>query len=216
MPKSVPTANRTIALSQCSVPAMLISQAAILPEDAMSTSTLMTAEQLFALSPRLPRAELIEGELHEMSPSSLDHIIIAGRLISRLGPFVYEHQLGEVGSSEGGFVIERDPDTVLAPDIVFISHTRLAQIRGPKGFAVGAPDLAVEVLSPDDRPKEVERKAERWISAGVKLVWVINPRTRTATIYRPGVDPITISAADDLTGEDVVPGFRCRLGDILV
>lgn len=182
----------------------------------MSTSTLMTAEQLFELSPRLARAELIEGELREMSPSSLDHIIIAGRLITRLGAFVYEQQLGEVGSSEGGFIIQRDPDTVLAPDVVFISQRRLAQIRGPKGFAVGAPDLAVEVLSPDDRPKNLDRKAERWVNAGVKLVWVINPRSRTATIYRPGVDPVTISADDDLNGEDVVPGFRCRLGDVLV
>ncbi|HTN02551.1 MAG TPA: Uma2 family endonuclease [Planctomycetaceae bacterium] len=181
----------------------------------MSTSTLMTAEQLFELSPRLARAELIEGELREMSPSSLDHIIIAGRLITRLGAFVYERQLGEVGSSEGGFIIQRDPDTVLAPDVVFISQKRLAQIRGPKGFAVGTPDLAVEVLSPDDRPKELERKAERWVNADVRLVWVINPRSRTAMIYRPGVDPVTISADDDLTGEDVVPGFRCRLGGLL-
>lgn len=182
----------------------------------MSTSTLMTAEQLFELSPRLPRVELIEGELREMAPSGAEHVVIAARLIGRLAAIVYAGRLGEMFGCEGGFLIERDPDTVLAPDGAFVSAERIAQTGIPQGYFPGPPDLAVEVVSPNDRARDTQRKAERWVNAGVRLVWVINPRSRTATIYRSGVEPVTISADDDLKGEDVVPGFRCRLGDVLV
>lgn len=182
----------------------------------MSTSTLMTAEQLFALSPRLPRVELVEGELREMSPSGAEHVVIAARLIGRLAAVVYAGQLGEIFGCEGGFLIEQDPDTVLAPDGAFVTAERIAQTGVPQGYYPGPPDLVIEVVSPNDRARDTARKAERWLNAGVRLVWVINPRSQSATIFRPGVDPITISAEQDLTGEDVVPGFRCRLGDVLV
>lgn len=180
----------------------------------MSTSTLMTAEQLFELSPRLPRAELIEGDLREMTPSGAERGLVSLELMAELRDFLKRNPVGRA-FAEVGFVIRRDPDTVLVPDGAFISSERLALTGVPSSFYNGAPDLVLEVISPTDRPKQYEEKARIWLAAGARLVWLIHPRKCTATIYRPGVDPVTISADDDLTGEDVVTGFQCRLGSLL-
>lgn len=180
----------------------------------MSTSTLMTAEQLFELSPRLPRAELIEGELREMTPSGAEHGLVSLELMGELREFLKRNPVGRA-FGEVGFVICRNPDTVLVPDGAFVASVRLAQTGVPSGLYDGAPELVLEVISPTDRPKQYEEKAQIWLAAGARLVWLIHPRKRTATIYRPGLTPVTISADEHLTGEDVVPGFRCRLGDVL-
>ena len=181
----------------------------------MPVSTLMTAEQFFELSAELTHAELVEGELQNMTPSGSEHGGIAFELMGELRDYLKKHRLGK-GFNDSGFVTQRDPDTVLAPDGAFVSREKLAGTGVPTTFFPFAPDLALEIISPHERLKDVERKAQRWLAAGTRLVWVINPRNRTATIYRPDASPTVIDEHGDLTGEDVLPGFRVRLGDVLI
>ena len=81
-------------------------------------------------------------------------------------------------------------------------------------FWPGAPDLAVEVVSPGDTYREVDEKAKVWLSAGTRLVWVVNPLLRTVSVYRPGKAVVTLTEAEQLAGEELLPGFHCRIGDI--
>jgi Uma2 family endonuclease len=122
--------------------------------------------------------------------------------------------LGEVFAQDTGFRIERDPDTVRAPDAAFIAHPRLAQIP-EAGYADLAPDLVAEILSPSDKPGEVLQKVGQWLSAGVRLVWVLDPARRHARVYRADGSVAIIGPDDELRGEDVLPGFRCSVHVIL-
>jgi Uma2 family endonuclease len=119
--------------------------------------TLITAEQLLQM-PAVEHCELIRGEIIKMWPTGLEHGRVANRISVRLGMFVEQRQLGIVTTAEAGFLVGRDPDTVLAPDVAFISAARVPNNRIP-GFFDGTPDLAVEVLSPNDREGEVLKKS---------------------------------------------------------
>lgn len=180
----------------------------------MSTTTAVTAEQLFEMPDDGKRYELIAGALRMMSPSGWNHGRIAGRLHTLLGHHVLENGLGEVFTAETGFLITREPDTVRAPDIAFIARENLPQEAPSEAFWPGAPDLAVEVLSPNDRTGEVDAKIHDWLSAGARLVWVVDPQLRTVTSYRSTTDVTTHSAADQLDGDDVVRGFHCAVAEI--
>jgi Uma2 family endonuclease len=131
-----------------------------------------------------------------------------------LGVHVATHGLGLVVAAETGFTLERDPDTVRAPDVAFVRQERLPD-PDARGYAALAPDLVVEVLSPDDRPGEVLRKVGEWLTAGSLLVWVVDPAHRLARVYRADGSETVVAEVDALDGEDVVAGFRCRLGEIL-
>ncbi len=174
----------------------------------------MTADELFRLSSRLGRCELIAGELIMMSPAGSEHGRTGQRLSWRLSQHVEGAGLGEVFMAETGFIIEHDPDTVRAPDISFVKAARIAAVGLPKAFFPEAPALAVEVVSPDDSTKEVESKVQQWLAAGAELAWVVWPKSRTITVHQPGEDAQTLAEADTLSGEDLIPGFRCRVGDI--
>lgn len=180
----------------------------------MSTSTLMTAEQLFELSPDLMRADLIEGKLHEYPYYGCRDGLLAGEIAFRLAEFADANNLGRVGGSGGGFILQRNPDTVLTPAAVFLSTELLARTGIPTFFFPGPPDLAVEIVAPDDGSKDFQRNIKLWLAAGTKLVWLVDGNLRRATIYRPGRSPITLSEEECLAGEDIVPGFRCRLGSL--
>jgi Uma2 family endonuclease len=127
-----------------------------------------------------------------------------------------EHRLGEVFEGETGFLLAREPDTVRAPDIAFVAAERIATAERQKGFWVGAPDLAVEVVSPGDTQREIDEKVMAWLDAGARLVWVVNPTWRTVTIYRSRRKIRVLTEDDELSGEDVVPGFRCPVGAVFV
>jgi len=127
---------------------------------------------------------------------------------------VKEQNLGQVFCAETGFLLARDPDTVRAPDIAFVHKDRLSTGAVEETFWPGAPDLAVEVVSPGDTIREIDEKAKAWLAAGASLVWVVNPAWRNVTVYRSPTDIKTLSEDAELTGEDVVPGFRCRVADI--
>lgn len=183
----------------------------------MSTTTqLMTADELLKLPRGRFRYRLVKGELVTMSPAGSEHGVVIMNLAVPLAQYVKANKLGIVFGAETGFIIEKNPDTVLAPDVAFISREHIPESGIPKKYWPGAPDLAVEVLSPGDTAREVEKKVNQWLAAGARLVWTINPGRRSATIHRALGDAFTLSEKDELDGEDVVPGFRCRLSEIFV
>ena len=181
----------------------------------MTTPTLatMTADELLAMPHNGYRFELIEGALHQMAPARSQHGRIAAKIGIRLGVFVESNDLGETYAAETGFVIATAPDTVRAPDASFVSKAR-ADIMCGEGFFPGAPDLAIEVVSPNDRPIEVADKALDWLRAGTRMVIVIDPSNRTATIYRGLNDIQTLTEGDTIDGGDVVPGWTLPLADV--
>ena len=131
-----------------------------------------------------------------------------------LGVYVRTNDLGYVFTAETGFILRRGPDTVRAPDVAFISGSRLRSDDIPDSFIGTIPDLVVEVVSPGDSQREVREKVEDWLQAGVSLVWVLYPATRTATVYRSTTGARELTVDDSLNGEDVVPGFSCPLSDV--
>jgi len=180
----------------------------------MSTATLVSAEQLLAMPNDGFHYELIEGEVRKMSPAGIEHGFIGGRLAYLLGQHVFLNKLGAILTAEPGFCLSRDPDTVRVPDIAFIRRDRFRRRDRSEAFWPGAPDLAVEVLSPGDTPAEVDEKVAAWLDAGAAMVWVVNPARRTVAVHRPSADPQTFTEHDDLDGQDVVPGFRCPVSEI--
>ena len=179
----------------------------------MSIATLVTAEQLLEM-PENRWCELVEGELRQMSPPSCRHAEMVSLLAQILGPYARRHKLGKVLAGDPGFIVARDPDSVLGPDVAFISAERLAAEPLGDGFREGAPDLAVEVLSPGQALREGHEKALAWLNAGAALVWVVNPAARTVRVYRSRADAETLSAPDELDGGALLPGFRCPIADL--
>ncbi len=171
-----------------------------------------TAEQLLQ-APGLGRSELIRGELVMMTPAGFEH----GRVVMRLGEFLSSHirtrGLGVATGAETGFQISRDPDTVRAPDVGFVSAERVPP-TATAGFFSGAPDLAVEVLSPNDRATEVLGKVQDWLGAGCRLVWVIDPGTRTVSVHGSRSQGGVLSDSDELTGGALLPDFRVPVAEI--
>jgi len=172
---------------------------------------LITAEELLKM-PNRGRCELIAGELKMVTPAGHTHgriVINATRLVSM---HVWREKLGVVYAAETGFVIARDPDTVRAPDVAFVTSPRVPEDSG--GFLPGPPDLAVEVVSPDERVQEVEDKVKAWIEAGAAAVWVVWPNTRTISVHRPHEKAATLREDDTLDGADVLPGFQCHVNEV--
>lgn len=181
----------------------------------ITTSTAqMTADELLRLPRGRFRYELVNGELRSMSPSGFPHGRIAALLTAALVQFVSDRELGVVCAAETGFRLSMNPDTVLAPDLAFISKQRLNQVGESKGYWPGAPDLAVEVLSPGDSTTAVTEKISQWFRFGTKQVWIVNPKQRTATVFRSIENTETFSESDYLEAQDLLPGFRILLKNI--
>jgi Uma2 family endonuclease len=175
---------------------------------------LMTAEQLLVLDLPGKSTELVRGRLIVREPPSAHHGKIAARLLFLLGQQVYPQHLGDLFAQDTGFQIEWNPDTIRAPDVAFVDKSRTSLID-TRSFGPLAPDLVAEILSPDDRPGEVLKKIGDWLDAGVRLVWVIDPRRQEALVYRPDGSVTRIDVSGALEGEDVLPGFSCPLADVL-
>lgn len=176
---------------------------------------LMTADELAKLSDDGWLYELSQGRLIRLCPASPQSSGISGEVHLAIGNFAKRRKLGRSGVSEGGFRLASNPDTVRAPDIWFVRKERIPPEGLPKQFWALAPDLAVEILSPSDRFVEVMRKVSDYLRAGVRLVWVIDPDSRSAGVFAPGRSEMFVDEDGALDGEDVLPGFRMRLTDVL-
>ena len=181
-------------------------------------ATVVTATELPALSSRLARegrrAELVRGDLIVMTPAGGRHGQVAHRVGLLIGNHVLDRNLGRVFAAETGFLLQRDPDTVRAPDVAFVAADRLEADEIPAGFPEMAPDLAVEVVSPSDSAPTVQAKVDDWLAAGTRLVWVIDPEARSVTVHRPARPAEVFLESDTLDGAPVLSDFRVSVRDL--
>ncbi|MEO7216924.1 MAG: Uma2 family endonuclease [Gemmatimonadaceae bacterium] len=177
-----------------------------------------TAERLYTIDelPDLPECyELVDGELiMMMSPAGSLHGYLVVKISAMLNAYVEEKTLGMVFGEQTGFILARHPDTVRAPDAAFVCNTRLSSIELGDGYFPGYPDLAVEILSPSNRPSAMRRKIDQYFAAGTRLVWVVNPRERSIVVHSLLHPPTTLHEADTLDGEDVLPGFHYEMAHL--
>jgi Uma2 family endonuclease len=177
-----------------------------------NNTNLMTAEELFKISDDGYRYELNKGRLRKMAPAGIKHGVIASRLDARLQLFVEQHNLGIVCAAETGFYLEKEPDTVKAADVSFYAWESIPDDI-PEGYGDLPPDLAVEVMSPNDTFIKTEEKVLDYLEKGSKMVWVVYPKEQTVTIYRKGSKKI-LKSTDVLDGEDVISGFSVNVAEI--
>jgi Uma2 family endonuclease len=183
-------------------------------EENMATTArrVATEEDLLAMPKDGQKYELVDGQIR-VSPAGDRHSVVALELASRLLAFVKEHRLGHVMGADAGFRLPSN--NVRSPDVSFVASGRFPDDKPPADFGNVAPDLAVEVLSPHDRPRHVLDKVGEYLEAGVRLVWVIDPQCGRAIVHRSLSDVHEIGEDGVLDGEDVVSGFRCALRDSL-
>jgi Uma2 family endonuclease len=179
-----------------------------------TTSRQFTAEDLWRMPDDGHRYELVRGELRQMPPAGHVHGRVTVNFTTPLDQHVRAHDLGAVYAAETGFQLASNPDVVRAPDVAFVRRERVAAVGDVEGFWPGAPDLAVEVVSPSDGFAEVEEKVFDWLAAGARLVVVLNPRPQTATAYRSLQNIVVLTASDTLDCSDAVPGFAIAVREI--
>jgi Uma2 family endonuclease len=156
--------------------------------------------------------ELERGEIVEMSRPGKRHGLICANGVGILRNYTVQRKKGYVCSNDTGIVVERDPDTVRGPDIMlFEDATRLDEVDQKYGEL--PPLLSVEVLSPNDTPGKVMRRVREQLRFGTKLVWVVDPEARNITVHGPGKEPLVFEETEELTGDDVLPDFRCRVAE---
>lgn len=177
------------------------------------TQNITTAEELLSAASDLGPCELVRGELIMMSPGKGRHGAVEARILGGLIAFVRANELGEVFGSSAGYILSRDPDTVRQPDVSFLTTERLKD-QDLDAFLEGAPNLAVEVLSPSNTVAEMHLKMEEYFGAGCRVMWVVDPLRRSVIIYRPGASPTILAENDTLTEEEVLPGFSLPVREI--
>jgi Uma2 family endonuclease len=188
--------------------------------DAIGSTSILSADDLPAvLDPDLPH-ELWHGVLRVVMPASSAHGAAVSRLTVTLGQHVYADDLGELFSESTGFLLERGPDTLLCPDVAFVAKGRLAAGGLRWSFSEIAPDLAVEVLSPGDRPAAVRAKVAEYLRLGVRCVWIFDLAECRVQVHTRGEGPdcriatAELGEGDVLDGRDILPGFRQPLAEL--
>ncbi|MCS7052068.1 MAG: Uma2 family endonuclease [Thermomicrobium sp.] len=176
---------------------------------------LLTAEQLLEL-PEKPgvRYELREGKLVEMPGAGALHNLIVGLVYRLLFAFVSRHRLGLVFSDGAAFLLQRNPDTVRIPDVSVVRRERVPAAGIPEGFWPGAPDLAVEIVSPHDRAEEVHERVRDYLAAGTVQVWVLWPKSRSVTVYWADGTARELGPEETLAGGDLLPGFAVKVSEL--
>ena len=181
----------------------------------MSAAAYVTADELLALPKGMgKRYELVAGELRVLPASGWRHGEIVANIVSLLGSVIRERELGRGFGAGTGFLLKRDPDTVRAPDFAFIAKDHLPETEPAEAFWPGAPDLAVEVLSPGDTSGEVAEKIDEWLAAGCAAVWIVDPKLQTVTIYQSITNVVVKTAGEMLQGDPVVPSFLCAVDEL--
>lgn len=182
----------------------------------MATDARLTAQDLLRLSGDDVRRELVNGQVIEMPLHGFAHGEVTGRLSRRLVEHVHRVGGGRVAVGDVGFVltVPGDPERVRGPDVAFISESRLSEIGSLDGFVTGAPDLAVEVLSPSEASLNVQQKVRDYLDAGTELVWLVAPQAHTVTVYRADGSARLLRDRDALDGEHVLPGFSVPLAEL--
>ena len=173
-----------------------------------------TAEQLFRAPDCGNRLELVRGVLIVMSPAGSEHGWIAARILTQMANHVEASRLGRVYAAETGFLIEVNPDTVRAPDAAFVSHERLESAPPSSSYLQVAPDLVVEVVSPNDTSTEVESKAEQWLEAGSSIVLVADPTNQTLRVYRSKSQIEVLHSGDEFSCGDVCGNWEISVDEI--
>ena len=176
-------------------------------------NNLVTAAGLMDLQGDSYRCELIRGEVIKMSPTGGKHGVIAHRIGRLLGNWAEQQGIGLVFAAETGFKLATNPDTVRAADVALVLNERIPATGIPDSFWDGAPDLAVEVLSPSDSASDVLDKVRDYLAAGADQVWVADPKSSTVSVYSSLQDVQTLTERETLEGAGAVAGFRCRVGE---
>ncbi len=171
--------------------------------------SLITAEELLERPDDDYKYELAAGELVRMSPTGAEHGMVTATLSHVLREYVNSSHAGVCCGAETGFILQRTPDVVRAPDAAFVAAERIPATGVPTGFWPFAPDFAVEVASPSDRFTELQTKVAEYFRAGTRLVWIVEPATRSVYVYHAPHELQAVGEEDELHGGDVLPGFRC-------
>lgn len=174
----------------------------------------VTAEELLRTPNDGLRRELVRGEVRTMAPAGNVHGRIAMNVSTPLDQYVRTHDLGVVFAAETGFKIASTPDSIRAPDAAFVRRERVEAVGEVEGYWPGAPDLAVEVVSPNDRFAEVEEKVADWLAAGTRMVLVVNPRAKTVTVRPSEREARILSEEEVLDGDQVLPGWTLSVADV--
>lgn len=175
---------------------------------------LITADEFLRMPepPNGSKQELVQGEIVTMPPPGYRHGDVQGCIYLQLKLFLRQYPIGNV-TIETGVRTELDPDTVRGPDVAYWSAERIPLNEKPIGYPEVAADLCVEVVSPSDRVSQLRKKAAEYLEHGVRMVWIVDPEDQTVTIYRQPGDGRLLSDDAEITGEDVLPGFLCRIGE---
>lgn len=160
------------------------------------------------------RVELVDGEIVAMVPSSDGSSSIAMTIGYLLGMHVRPRKLGRIYGADAGFVLFPGRETVRVPDVAFVRAERMPQGAARQHFVHAAPDLAVEVLSPTDRDRDMQAKVAMYQEAGVPLVWVVAPQVQSVRVFSLGQEPVTLTGIDTLDGGDVLPDLRIEVSEI--
>jgi Uma2 family endonuclease len=184
---------------------------------------LMTVEEFWQRANDFPHCELVRGIIvpkHRgpngeptMSPTGRKHGKIEQRIGYLLGLYLANHKIGEAYIGEVGFILKHNPDIMRAPDVAFVSNDRLRDAP-EEGYLPFAPDLAVEVMSPNDTVREVQTKVLEYLKAGTRVIWIVEPETETVTVYRSLSEVRTLTKADVLEGGQVLPDLSILVKEI--
>lgn len=174
----------------------------------------MTLEDLDALPDDGYHYELRAGLLISEPTPGFRHGRVASRIAEILGSHARRNRLGTVVTNDSGFILSRSPDTVLGPDVSFVSRERLERIGDPVKAFPGAPDLAVEVKSPSNTPADTYAKVADYLAAGTRVVWVVDPETKCIAVYRELLSPRTVRCGEVISIEDLLPGLTVSVSEV--
>ena len=179
----------------------------------------MTSEDLFAMRPSktvdrwLFRGELRESKVTKRNPNHSGAVMALGGIL-RNWALTDPKRFGKVQGAEVYFRIRTDPETNVGIDVALASPAQTAAITKKSSYIDGPPMFAAEVLSPYDKQKEIDEAIQEYLDCGVPVVWIVNPTHETVTVYRPGAEPILYNRTQEISGDPVLPGFRCRVAEI--